>query len=68
MKWYHRQAGYINELLTKKSLRDIISQVLKETAALRRQHVSLMILKILDFRWPLEEGLSFNLNDVIDSW
>jgi DNA-directed RNA polymerase subunit beta' len=48
------RAGYINELLTKKSLREIIGNVLKETG-IAIQHDSLMILKILVSAWLSEE-------------
>jgi DNA-directed RNA polymerase subunit beta' len=57
-------AGYINELLTKKSLRDIIGNVLKETGVAVTARF-LDDIKDLGFRMAFRGGLSFNLNDVI---
>jgi DNA-directed RNA polymerase subunit beta' len=56
--------GYINELLTKKSLRDIIGRVLKAsgTAATAK---FLDDIKSLGFGMAFRGGLSFNLDDVI---
>jgi DNA-directed RNA polymerase subunit beta' len=59
-----RKAGYINELLTKKSLRDIIGRVLKETGVAETARF-LDDIKDLGFRMAFRGGLSFNLNDVI---
>ncbi|GAB4378531.1 MAG: DNA-directed RNA polymerase subunit beta' [Salibacteraceae bacterium] len=58
------KAGYINELLTKKSLRDIIGKVLKScgTAATAK---FLDDIKSLGFYMAFRGGLSFNLADVI---
>jgi len=58
------EVGYINELLTKKSLRDIIGKVLKKsgTAATAR---FLDDIKALGYKMAFEGGLSFNLDDVI---
>jgi DNA-directed RNA polymerase subunit beta' len=58
------EIGYINELLTKKSLRDIISRVLKAsgTAATAK---FLDDIKSLGFGMAFRGGLSFNLGDVI---
>jgi DNA-directed RNA polymerase subunit beta' len=58
------EIGYINELLTKKSLRDIIGRVLKAsgTAATAK---FLDDIKNLGFRMAFRGGLSFNLDDVI---
>jgi len=58
------RAGYINELLTKKSLRDIIGKVLKETGVAETARF-LDDIKDLGFRMAFRGGLSFNLNDVI---
>ena len=55
---------YINELLTKKSLRDIISDVFKRCGV----DVTAKFLddiKDLGYRMAFEGGLSFNLDDVI---
>jgi DNA-directed RNA polymerase subunit beta' len=58
------EAGYINELLTKKSLRDIIGNVLKETGMARTARF-LDDIKSLGFGAAFRGGLSFNLNDII---
>jgi DNA-directed RNA polymerase subunit beta' len=57
-------AGYINELLTKKSLREIIGNVLKDTGIAETARF-LDDIKDLGFRMAFKGGLSFNLNDVI---
>jgi len=56
--------GFINELLTKKSLRDIIGDVLKKsgTAATAK---FLDDIKNLGYTTAFKGGLSFNLDDVI---
>jgi DNA-directed RNA polymerase subunit beta' len=59
-----REAGYINELLTKKSLRDIIGNVLKETGMAKTAKF-LDDIKELGFRMAFKGGLSFNLGDII---
>jgi len=59
-----KEAGYINELLTKKSLRDIIAKVL-ETVGVARTAEFLDEIKHLGFYMAFKGGLSFNLNDVI---
>jgi DNA-directed RNA polymerase subunit beta' len=56
--------GYINELLTKKSLRDIIGRIMKEVGVSKTAHF-LDEIKDLGFRMAFEGGLSFNLEDVI---
>jgi DNA-directed RNA polymerase subunit beta' len=58
------EAGYINELLTKKSLRDIIGRVLKITGIAKTANF-LDDIKSLGFTMAFRGGLSFNLNDVI---
>jgi len=56
--------GYINSVLTKKALRDIISDVLKETGnAVTAQFLD--DIKDLGYRMAFEGGLSFNLNNII---
>ena len=56
--------GYINQLLTKKSLRDIISDVFK--AAGNAATVAFLdAIKDLGYYWAYRGGLSFNLDDVI---
>ncbi len=56
--------GYINELLTKKSLREIIGNVCKETGMARTAKF-LDDIKELGFSMAFRGGLSFNLGDVI---
>jgi len=56
--------GYINELLTKKSLRDIIGNIVKETGMASTAKF-LDDIKELGFSMAFKGGLSFNLGDVI---
>ncbi|MCD4696280.1 MAG: DNA-directed RNA polymerase subunit beta' [Bacteroidales bacterium] len=56
--------GFINELLTKKALREIISDVLKITGTAETADF-LDNIKNLGFKMAYEGGLSFNLGDVI---
>ena len=56
--------GYINELLTKKSLREIISNVLKKTGTDLTARF-LDDIKDLGYKMAFKGGLSFNLDDVI---
>jgi len=56
--------GYINTLLTKKSLRDIIGTVLKKTGVAATAKF-LDDIKNLGYYMAFKGGLSFNLNDVI---
>jgi DNA-directed RNA polymerase subunit beta' len=59
-----KEAGFINELLTKKSLRDIISNVLKKTGtAITAKFLD--DIKDLGYQMAFKGGLSFNLDDVI---
>ncbi len=56
--------GFVNQLLTKKSLRDIISGVLKKTdTATTAQFLD--DIKDMGFNMAFQGGLSFNLGDVI---
>ncbi len=56
--------GFINQLLTKKALRDIISDVLKETGnAVTAQFLD--DIKNLGYNMAFSGGLSFNMNNVI---
>jgi DNA-directed RNA polymerase subunit beta' len=57
------EVGYINELLTKKSLRDIIGDVVKNTGMARAAQF-LDDIKELGFQMAFRGGLSFNLQDV----
>jgi DNA-directed RNA polymerase subunit beta' len=57
------EVGFINELLTKKSLRDIIGMVLKKTGMAKTAKF-LDDIKELGFRTAFRGGLSFNLGDI----
>ena len=57
------EVGYIDELLTKKSLRDIIGRVLKVTG-FAKTAAFLDEIKSLGYYMAFRGGLSFNLNDV----
>ena len=59
-----KEMGYINELLTKKNLRDIISDVLK-VAGMAKTAKFLDDIKDLGYYYAFKGGLSFNLNDVV---
>ncbi len=58
------EVGYINELLTKKSLRDIIGRVMKEGGTAKAAKF-LDDIKELGFMNAFKGGLSFNLLDVV---
>jgi len=58
------EIGFINELLTKKSLRDIIGRVLKVTGTAKTAKF-LDDIKNLGYGMAFKGGLSFNLDDVI---
>jgi len=58
------EVGFINELLTKKSLRDIIGRVLK-LSGMAKTSDFLDAIKNLGFNSAFKGGLSFNLDDVI---
>ncbi len=59
-----KEIGYINTILSKKSLRDIISRVIKG-CGIPRSAKFLDDIKNLGYRMAFEGGLSFNLGDVI---
>ncbi len=59
-----QEVGFINEVLTKKSLRDIIGNVLKITGTASTAKF-LDDIKHLGFTMAFRGGLSFNLDDVI---
>ncbi len=59
-----KEVGYINEILTKKSLRDIIGGVLK-TAGVAKTSKFLDDIKNIGYTMAFKGGLSFNLGDVI---
>ncbi|GET26384.1 DNA-directed RNA polymerase subunit beta' [Prolixibacter sp. NT017] len=59
-----KEAGYINKLLTKKALREIISLILKRTSnAVTAQFLD--DIKNTGYKMAYRGGLSFNLDDVI---
>lgn len=58
------EVGFINKLLTKKALRDIIGDILKEVGVPRTVQF-LDDIKTLGYYMAFKGGLSFNLNDVI---
>jgi DNA-directed RNA polymerase subunit beta' len=58
------EAGYINELLTKKSLRSIIGNVL-QMCGISKTAKFLDDIKDLGYKTAFRGGLSFNLDDVI---
>jgi DNA-directed RNA polymerase subunit beta' len=58
------EAGFINEVLTKKSLRDIIGRILKVTSV-PRTAAFLDEIKALGYKFAFEGGLSFSLGDII---
>ena len=57
-------AGYINEVLTKKSLRDIIGDILRVTSVPITADF-LDEIKTLGYKFAFEGGLSFSLGDII---
>ncbi|NQU85453.1 MAG: DNA-directed RNA polymerase subunit beta' [Mariniphaga sp.] len=59
-----RQVGFLNQLLTKKSLRTIISDVFKRCGNATTV-AFLDAIKDLGYYWAYRGGLSFNLDDVI---
>ncbi|MDE6345862.1 MAG: DNA-directed RNA polymerase subunit beta' [Muribaculaceae bacterium] len=58
------EIGYVNEILSKKSLRNIISKVIKK-CGIPRSAQFLDDIKNLGYRMAFKGGLSFNLGDVI---
>jgi len=59
-----KEIGYVNEILSKKSLRNIISHVIKH-CGIPRSAQFLDDIKNLGYRMAFQGGLSFNLGDVI---
>ncbi len=57
-------AGYINQVLTKKSLRDIIGDILKVTSVPETAEF-LDEIKDLGYKFAFQGGLSFSLGDII---
>ena len=58
------RAGFINEVLTKKSLRDIIGKILKVTSVPETAEF-LDKIKDMGFSFAFKGGLSFSLGDII---
>ena len=58
-----KEAGYVNEVLTKKSLRDIISDIIK-ISGVPNTAKFLDEIKDLGYYMAFKGGLSFNLSDV----
>ena len=59
-----KEIGYVNEILSKKSLRNIISRVIK-SCGIPRSAQFLDDIKNLGYAMAFKGGLSFNLGDVI---
>ncbi|WP_126246855.1 DNA-directed RNA polymerase subunit beta' [Chitinophaga rhizosphaerae] len=59
-----KEAGFVNALLTKKSLREIIGDIIKATD-IPKTAKFLDDIKQLGFRTAFRGGLSFNINDLI---
>ncbi|MFP4556094.1 MAG: DNA-directed RNA polymerase subunit beta' [Bacteroidales bacterium] len=59
-----KEVGYINELLTKKSLRDVIGKVLKKVGIAKTSKF-LDDIKDIGYTFAFKGGLSFNLDDVM---
>ncbi|MGB3776356.1 MAG: DNA-directed RNA polymerase subunit beta' [Leeuwenhoekiella sp.] len=59
-----QEAGFINEVLTKKSLRDVIARILKLTSVPRTAEF-LDSIKTLGYTFAFRGGLSFSLGDII---
>ncbi len=57
------EVGYINEILTKKSLRNVIGEIVKNTGMARAAKF-LDDMKELGFQTAFKGGLSFNLQDL----
>jgi DNA-directed RNA polymerase subunit beta' len=58
------EIGYLNQLMTKKALRDIIGDILKITGTAKTAQF-LDDIKDLGFTRAFEGGLSFNLGDIV---
>src|SRR5690606_19726037 len=58
------KAGYINDVLTKKSLRDIIGKILKSTDVPTTADF-LDKIKSIGYEYSFKGGLSFSLGDII---
>ena len=63
-RYVPKEIGYVNEIISKKSLRTIIGKVIK-TCGVTRSAQFLDDIKNLGYRMAFKGGLSFNLGDVI---
>ncbi len=63
-RYVPKEVGFINELLSKKSLRSIISRVI-ETCGVAKTAQFLDDIKDLGYKMAFQGGLSFNLGDVL---
>ncbi len=63
-KYVPKEVGFINEILSKKSLRDIIGNIIKVCGVARTAQF-LDDIKDLGYQMAFRGGLSFNLGDVI---
>ena len=59
-----KEVGYVNKIVSKKSLRDIIADVIKNVGFAEACEF-LDGIKNLGYRMAYEAGLSFNLDDII---
>jgi len=59
-----KEMGFVNELLTKKSLRDLIGRIVRHTD-IPSTAKFLDEIKAIGFKMAFQGGLSFNLNDVM---
>jgi DNA-directed RNA polymerase subunit beta' len=59
-----KDIGFVNELLTKKSLRDLIGRIVRHTD-IPSTAKFLDEIKAIGFKMAFQGGLSFNLNDVM---
>jgi DNA-directed RNA polymerase subunit beta' len=55
-------AGYINDVLTKKNLRDIIGHVLNATSV--PETAGFLDMKDMGYKFAFKGGLSFSLGDI----
>ncbi|MDR0734087.1 MAG: DNA-directed RNA polymerase subunit beta' [Dysgonamonadaceae bacterium] len=63
-KFVPKEVGFINEILSKKSLRDIIGKIIK-TCGVAKTAQFLDDIKNLGYTMAFKGGLSFNLEDII---
>ncbi|MDL2322921.1 DNA-directed RNA polymerase subunit beta' [Bacteroidales bacterium OttesenSCG-928-A17] len=59
-----KEVGFVNEILSKKSLRDIIGNIIKKCGVARTAQF-LDDIKDLGYKMAFKGGLSFNLDDII---